>query len=60
MVFPIGQAAYNSTISLQTEYLPVAIDIIARKGCDGMIFELAERLLEEGILVVPKAGSVMY
>ncbi|KAK6610825.1 glutamyl-tRNA amidotransferase [Botrytis cinerea] len=60
MVFPIGQAAYNSTISLQTEYLPVAIDIIARKGCDGMIFELAERLLEEGILMIPKAGSVMY
>ncbi|KAI9646388.1 hypothetical protein NHQ30_004380 [Ciborinia camelliae] len=54
------QAAYNSTISLQTEYLPVAIDIIARKGCDGMIFELAERLLEEGILIAPKAGSVMY
>ncbi|APA08076.1 hypothetical protein SS1G_00271 [Sclerotinia sclerotiorum 1980 UF-70] len=60
MVFPIGQAAYNSTVSLQTEYLPVAVDIIARKGCDGMIFQLAERLLEEGILMVPKAGSLMY
>ncbi|KAJ8064587.1 hypothetical protein OCU04_006916 [Sclerotinia nivalis] len=60
MVFPIGQAAYNSTISLQTEYLPVAVDIIVRKGCDGMIFQLAERLLEEGILVVPKVGSLMY
>ncbi|RAL60135.1 hypothetical protein DID88_000760 [Monilinia fructigena] len=60
MVFPVGQVAYNSSISLQTEYLPVAIDVVARKGCDGMIFELAKRLLEEGILVVPKAGSVMY
>ncbi|KAG4034097.1 hypothetical protein MFRU_003g00730 [Monilinia fructicola] len=60
MVFQIGQVAYNSSISMQTEYLPVAIDVVARKGCDGMIFELAKRLLKEGILVVPKAGSVMY
>jgi hypothetical protein len=60
MVWPIGQAAYNSTISLQTEYLPVAVDIIARKGCDGMIFALTEQLLTEGILMVPKTGSVMY
>lgn len=59
MVFQIGQVAYNSSISMQTEYLPVAIDVVARKGCDGMIFELAKRLLKEGILVVPKAGSVM-
>jgi hypothetical protein len=27
-------AAYNSTITLKEEYLPVAIDIIAAKGCD--------------------------
>ncbi|KAH8787332.1 putative Glutamyl-tRNA amidotransferase subunit A [Hyaloscypha finlandica] len=52
-VFPIGQAAYNSTITLKEEYLLVAIDIIAAKGCD-------EALTMAGILKILKTGSVMY
>jgi hypothetical protein len=60
MVFPIGQAAYNSTITLQTEYLPVTVDIIAAKGCDGMIFALAEAVVNAGIVKVPGVGSTMY
>jgi Asp-tRNA(Asn)/Glu-tRNA(Gln) amidotransferase A subunit family amidase len=60
MVFPIGQAAYNSTITLQTEYLPVTVDIVAAKGCDGMIFALAEALTNAGILKIPRVGSTMY
>jgi hypothetical protein len=36
----VGQAAYNSTVTLQVEYLPVTVDIVASKGCDGMIFAL--------------------
>lgn len=60
MVFPIGQAAYNSTITGQIEYLPVAVDILAAKGCDGMILELAEKLYEAGILRQPGVGSVLF
>jgi len=60
MVVPIGQAAYNSTITLQSEYLPVAVDIMAAKGCDGMIFELVEKLQAEGIVKVVGTGSTMY
>ena len=60
MVLPIGQAAYNSTITLQTEYLPVAVDILAAKGCDGMIFELAERLQAAGIVRAVETGSTLY
>jgi hypothetical protein len=60
MVIPIGQAAYNSTITLQSEYLPVAIDIMAAKGCDGMIFELAEKLQAAGIVKAVGTGSTMY
>ncbi|KAL3483927.1 hypothetical protein BJX62DRAFT_244450 [Aspergillus germanicus] len=40
IVVPIGEAAYNSTITLQQEYLPVAIDIIAPHGCDLMVLNL--------------------
>ncbi|RDL36007.1 putative Glutamyl-tRNA(Gln) amidotransferase subunit A [Venustampulla echinocandica] len=60
MVFPIGQASYNSTITLQEEVLPVAVSIVAAKGCDGMIFTLAEKLLAAGILKIPKTGSVTF
>ncbi|KUJ14563.1 putative Glutamyl-tRNA amidotransferase subunit A [Mollisia scopiformis] len=60
MVLPVGQAPYNSTISLHEEYLPVAVDIIAAPGCDAVIFELAEQLQNAGIINAPKAGSTMY
>jgi hypothetical protein len=40
--------------------LPVAVDIIAAPGCDGVIFELAEQLQMAGIVNIPKAGSTMY
>jgi hypothetical protein len=56
----VGQASYNSTITLQSELLPVAVDIMAAKGCDGMVFELAESLLAAGILGIPKTGSTMF
>lgn len=56
----VGQAPYNSTVTLQTEYLPVAIDFMVAKGCDGMVFDLVEKLVEAGIVKVPGVGSVMY
>ncbi|KAL3418189.1 glutamyl-tRNA amidotransferase [Phlyctema vagabunda] len=60
MVFPLGQAAYNSTITLHEEFLPVAVDVIAHKGCDGMILELATQLQDAGITILPKAGSSVF
>lgn len=60
MVVPIGQAAYNSTITLQSEYLPVAVDILVAKGCDGMVFELVEQLQKAGIIRAVGTGSTMY
>jgi hypothetical protein len=38
----------------------VGVDIMAAKGCDGMIFALAEKLLAAGILKVPKTGSLTF
>ncbi|KAL3965251.1 hypothetical protein ACCO45_002255 [Purpureocillium lilacinum] len=56
LVVPIGEMAYKSAITNHTEYLPVTVDLMARKGCDGMLFSLVERLLEEGIIGVSKPG----
>ncbi|GME52951.1 Amidase [Neofusicoccum parvum] len=56
MVVPIGAASYFSSITNHTEVLPVTVDFMAAKGCDGMIFSLVEDLVAEGILSVSKAG----
>ncbi|KAL3431471.1 amidase signature domain-containing protein [Aspergillus tetrazonus] len=60
MVVPVGQARYNSTITMREEYLPVAVDIIAPHGCDLMVFNLVNELVEKGIVKEPVAGSTMY
>lgn len=49
-VVPIGEAPYNSTITEHVEYLPVTVDFMVAKGCDGMLFSLIEDLYEAGIL----------
>ncbi|KAL8933469.1 MAG: hypothetical protein Q9211_005769, partial [Gyalolechia sp. 1 TL-2023] len=36
VVVPVGQAAYQSDITGHVEVLPVTVDIMAARGCDGM------------------------
>lgn len=56
----VGEASYNSTITLQSEFLPVAVDVLVAKGCDKVIIELANQLVKAGIIKVPKTGSTMF
>lgn len=56
----VGQALYNSTITEQQEYLPVAVDFLAPHGCDLMVFNLINELVEAGIVKQPGAGSTLY
>ncbi|KAF2403866.1 amidase signature enzyme [Trichodelitschia bisporula] len=56
-VIPIGEASYNSTITNHAEVLPVTVDIMAGKGCDGMIFSLTEALVKAGIIKPTVAGG---
>lgn len=55
-VLPVGEASYNSTITGVLEYLPVTVDIMAARGCDGMIFGLVQDLVKAGILKPSVAG----
>ena len=55
-VVPVGEATYNSTITNHEEVLPVTVDIMAAKGCDGMLFNLINDLVDNGILKVPVTG----
>ncbi|QIW95774.1 hypothetical protein AMS68_001292 [Peltaster fructicola] len=55
-VLPIGSAEYNSTITLHTEVLPVTVDILAARGCDGLIFGLVQDLVKAGVLKTSSTG----
>jgi hypothetical protein len=52
----VGQTKYFSNITNHDEYLPVTMNIMAAKGCDGMVFSLIQTLVDGGIVKVPKSG----
>jgi hypothetical protein len=56
-VVPIGETPYNSTITGHVEYLPVTANLMAAKGCDGMLFSLIADLYDAGILKESKVGQ---
>lgn len=60
MVFPIGQAAGYSNITQHIEYYPVTVDILAAKGCDGLLVRLAQDLVSAGIIQMPVTGQTIY
>ncbi|KAF4853417.1 Amidase 1 [Colletotrichum siamense] len=56
-VFPVGQVGSMSAVTNHTEMLPVTVDVMAARGCDGLITRLALDLVEEGLVVVPQVGA---
>lgn len=59
-VFPLGEVDAMSTITGQSEPLPVTVDILVAKGCDGVIARLAQDLVEAGVIkALPKTGGSM-
>ncbi|CAG9988783.1 unnamed protein product [Clonostachys byssicola] len=56
-VFPLGQVPFFSSVTNHEEFLPVTVDVIAAKGCDGLIAKLAVDLVANGILKAPRTGS---
>ncbi|KAI1386431.1 glutamyl-tRNA amidotransferase [Hypoxylon trugodes] len=59
-VFPIGEVPSFSSITNHTEYLPVTIDVMVARGCDGMLNKLAQDLVKAGIISIPKTGSTLH
>ena len=57
---PVGQVKYESAISLQEEWLPVNVDLMAAPGCDGMLVELVKRLGEMGVVKEVKTGRSTF
>lgn len=59
-VFPVGQVSEYSNITQHDEYLPVTVDVMVAKGCDGLLVRLAQDLVGEGLVLVPEAGQTLY
>ncbi|KAJ6445283.1 hypothetical protein O9K51_00042 [Purpureocillium lavendulum] len=56
-VFPIGQVPTFSPITGHDEFLPVVVNVVVAKGCDGLLPRLAGDLIAAGILQAPKVGA---
>ncbi|KAI3556541.1 hypothetical protein CABS01_03673 [Colletotrichum abscissum] len=54
---PIGQVPYYSNITHREEMMPVTINMVARRGCDFVLFNLVEELTKLGVLGPVTTGS---
>lgn len=57
---PLGQVQYLSPITKQWEYMPVTVQIVTRKGCDGVLYELVRKLGDKGILKAVETGKEAF
>ena len=54
---PIGQVPYFSNVTFHEEMVPVTINMVVKRGCDLMLYNMIEKLANEGILKTVKTGT---
>ncbi len=59
VVFPLGDVGSVSSITGVEEKFPVAVDVMAAKGCDGLLAKLAGDLVDAGVINAPKPGGTL-
>ncbi|KAF2017351.1 amidase family protein [Aaosphaeria arxii CBS 175.79] len=57
---PIGQVPYQSNITFHEEMVPVTINLVVKRGCDFMLYNMIERLADEGVLKTVKTGRTAF
>ncbi|OGM46638.1 amidase family protein [Aspergillus bombycis] len=57
---PLGQVPYHSPVSKVTEQFPVSINVIVRRGCDFVLFNMVEKLAQAGIIRAVKTGTKAF
>ncbi|KAJ7475977.1 amidase signature domain-containing protein [Mycena latifolia] len=60
LTVPLGQVDYESFISLRTEKLPVSVQLVAYRGCEGMLLDLINDMAAKGYLATIKTGTAAY
>ncbi|KAF2262323.1 amidase family protein [Lojkania enalia] len=57
---PIGQVPYQSNVTYHEEMVPVTINMVVKRGCDFMLYNMIEKLADEGVLKTVKTGRTAY
>ena len=57
---PIGKVMYFSSVSRTWEALPIAVQLVARKGCDQMLLSLVKQLAEIDIVKRVNVGRYVF
>ncbi|RDW65053.1 hypothetical protein BP6252_10704 [Coleophoma cylindrospora] len=57
---PIGQVSYFSNVTFHTEYMPVTVNLAVKRGCDFMLFNMIDKLAQEGVLKTVHTGRTAY
>ncbi|KAH9482271.1 Scytalone dehydratase-like protein Arp1 [Psilocybe cubensis] len=57
---PIGQVDYFSPLSRTWEPIPIAVQLVSRKGCDKMLLELVRQLAEAGVVRPVQVGRSIF
>ncbi|KAI1804583.1 amidase family protein [Daldinia bambusicola] len=60
MTIPIGQVPYPSNVTFVEEMVPVTVSVIAKRGCDFMLWNMWEKLADEGVLKTIKTGRTAF
>lgn len=60
ITIPIGQVEYRSHVNGKVEMLPVAVQLVARRGCDSMLMELVKKLTDNGVIQKVKTGKSAF
>ncbi|KAI1073752.1 amidase signature domain-containing protein [Whalleya microplaca] len=60
VVVPIGEIPYDSTVTLQAEYMPVTMGLRMARGCDYVLANLVRDLEDAGVLRPVATGSRLY
>lgn len=57
---PIGQTTYWSNVTFHEEVVPVTINMVVKRGCDFMLFNMIEKLATLGVLQTVKTGRTAF
>ncbi|KAI7344804.1 hypothetical protein D0862_11811 [Hortaea werneckii] len=57
---PIGQVQYQSEVTFHPEYVPVTINMVVKRGCDFVLYNMIEKLADAGVIGTVKTGRTAY
>ncbi|KAF5657749.1 indole-3-acetamide hydrolase [Fusarium heterosporum] len=57
---PIGQVSYLSNVTFQEELMPLTVNMVAKRGCDFVLFNLINELVSKDVLGSVNTGKQLF